>query len=202
VQSATDRSEGALAGRNKGDGNTKNNHGILMKMPVMVARCDDALRVTVRQYLERTGFEVETVHDGLKGLHKLEDNPPDNLVLEPGLLWGAADGAVACKHAEANVSKGNANSIRSGPSETAMITAIACRLRTSAYATAMDEVWYETEAGAVILQGRVSSLFFKQIAQEVVRKADAACRIVNQLEVEDRNRSATNGQANGKIHVP
>lgn len=75
------------------------------------------------------------------------------------------------------------------------------RLRTSGYAASMREVTCEAVADAVVLRGRVASFYFKQLAQEIVRKVDGACRIVNELEVEDWTRSATNGQANGKRHV-
>lgn len=39
--------------------------------------------------------------------------------------------------------------------------------------------------GAVVLRGRVSSYYFKQLAQEAVRRTDASrrLRIVNELEV-------------------
>lgn len=67
-----------------------------MTMRVMIAARDDWLLVPVRLYLQHSGYEVETVHDGLECVDKLEDNPPDALILEHGLLWGNADGVVAC----------------------------------------------------------------------------------------------------------
>lgn len=61
------------------------------------------------------------------------------------------------------------------------------RLRTSAYRPLRD-VQCEERANTVVLRGQVSSFYYKQRAQEVVRKTDDACRIVNELEVEDRPR--------------
>lgn len=98
-----------------------------------------------------------------------------------------------------NGSNGNAKSTRrSPPPNAATVTTIARRLRTSAYASAMQEVRCEAETGAIVLRGRVSSFYLKQLAQEVVRKADGACRIVNELEVEDQIRYAAKDQANGE----
>lgn len=38
--------------------------------------------------------------------------------------------------------------------------------------------------GAVVLSGRVTSFFLKQVAQEIARRVDQALIIINQLEVE------------------
>jgi len=40
------------------------------------------------------------------------------------------------------------------------------------------------ESGIVVLQGRVSSFFQKQMAQETLKRMDGVERILNQLEVE------------------
>ena len=96
---------------------------------------------------------------------------------------------------------GSANSTRRTPPPDPTAANAQQRLRASAYASAMHEVTCEAVADAMVLRGRVSSFYFKQLAQEVVRKADGARAIVNELEVEDRTRSATNGRANGNSHV-
>lgn len=82
----------------------------------------------------------------------------------------------------------------------ATTAAIQQRLRASSY-HALHDVQCEITGGALILRGCVPSFYVKQLAQEVVRKMDGAGVIVNELEVEDRSRSATGCQANGKEHV-
>ena len=79
------------------------------------------------------------------------------------------------------------------PSDAAAAADIQQRLRASLY-QALHDVRCEWMDGALVLRGRVPSFYFKQLAQEVVRKADGARPIVNELEVEDRTRAAAGGQ--------
>lgn len=65
-----------------------------MKMRVMVAGCDDWLRLTARQYLERSGCAVETADDALACLERVLAHPPDVIMLQDGLLWGNSDGLL------------------------------------------------------------------------------------------------------------
>ena len=93
--------------------------------------------------------------------------------------------------------EGKITSLRRGPPDDAAAAATAVvqqRLRASAY-HALHDVRCELTDGALVLRGRVSSFYFKQLAQEVVRQADGARVIVNELEVEDRTRSAANGMS-------
>lgn len=86
-------------------------------------------------------------------------------------------------------------SSRCGPPTDAVVTATAVvqqRLRASSY-PALRDVQCELIAGALVLRGRVSSFYFKQLAQEVARKADGGQAIVNELDVEYRSRSAVWG---------
>lgn len=72
---------------------------------------------------------------------------------------------------------------RENPSPTATAAGAAQRrLHASTY-TSLRGVRCETQDGAVVLRGRVASFYLKQLAQEAVRHADAACSIVNELEV-------------------
>lgn len=57
-------------------------------------------------------------------------------------------------------------------------------LRTNAYASALHDVKCEPDSNAVVLRGRVSSFFYKQLAQELVRRADRGCPVINELHVE------------------
>lgn len=43
------------------------------------------------------------------------------------------------------------------------------------------------DSGIVVLQGKVSSFFQKQMAQESLKRLDGVARIVNQLEVDWRS---------------
>ena len=46
-----------------------------------------------------------------------------------------------------------------------------------------QDLRFETEDGRVILRGRVSSYFHKQMAQEAIRRVDGVEEISNELEV-------------------
>lgn len=46
------------------------------------------------------------------------------------------------------------------------------------------KVFCKEDSGIVVLHGRVSSFFQKQIAQETLKRLDGVERIVNQLEVD------------------
>ena len=48
------------------------------------------------------------------------------------------------------------------------------------------KVFCQEEAGIVVLHGRVSSFFQKQMAQESLKKLDGVEKIINELEVDWR----------------
>lgn len=48
-------------------------------------------------------------------------------------------------------------------------------------------VYCQEESGTVVLQGRVSSFFQKQIAQETLKRLDGVEKVINQLEVQWRS---------------
>lgn len=76
------------------------------------------------------------------------------------------------------------SSEQAGPLKAAAATTVAQQhLQTSAYRS-LHQVQCEECDDGVILKGRVSSFYLKQLAQETVRKADSSCRIVNELEVD------------------
>lgn len=49
------------------------------------------------------------------------------------------------------------------------------------------QVFCQEEAGVVILHGRVSSFFQKQMAQESLKKLSGVEKVINQLEVDWRS---------------
>jgi osmotically-inducible protein OsmY len=50
-----------------------------------------------------------------------------------------------------------------------------------------NQVFFQEESGVVVLHGKVSSFFQKQMAQETIKRLDGVERIVNQLEVDWRS---------------
>lgn len=74
------------------------------------------------------------------------------------------------------------------------------RLRSSSY-HALVGVRCELIDGAMVLRGRLPSFHLKQLAQEVVREADTARAIVNEVQVDDRGRSPVSGNASESTPV-
>ena len=56
------------------------------------------------------------------------------------------------------------------------------RLTESPY-VGLKEVYCSSENGALLLHGRVNSFFLKQVAQELVRRAEGVQAVVNHLQV-------------------
>lgn len=50
-----------------------------------------------------------------------------------------------------------------------------------------NQVFFQEESGVVVLHGKVSSFFQKQMAQETIKRLDGVERIINQLEVDWRS---------------
>lgn len=48
----------------------------------------------VKSYLEKEGFEVEQAFDGVQGLAKVKENPPDAIVLD--VMMPEKDGYTVC----------------------------------------------------------------------------------------------------------
>jgi len=49
----------------------------------------------VQGQLEKEGFDVEVAYDGVEGLEKVKDNPPDAIILD--VMMPEMDGYEACK---------------------------------------------------------------------------------------------------------
>ena len=68
------------------------------------------------------------------------------------------------------------------PTET-MLSHARRRLAACPYA-ALKNISCRTDNGALVLRGRVGSFYLKQLAQEIVRKAEGVSKIINQLKVD------------------
>jgi len=62
---------------------------------VLVVDDDETVSEVVRRYLERDGYEVDTVTDGVVALERAVANPPDLLVLD--LMLPGLDGVEVCR---------------------------------------------------------------------------------------------------------
>ncbi len=49
----------------------------------------------VQRNLEKEGFDVDVAYDGVQGLEKVKDNPPDAIVLD--VMMPEKDGYAVCK---------------------------------------------------------------------------------------------------------
>lgn len=49
----------------------------------------------VQRNLEKEGFDVDVAYDGVEGLQKVKDNPPDAIVLD--VMMPEKDGYAVCK---------------------------------------------------------------------------------------------------------
>ncbi len=63
---------------------------------VLLATGDDRLRPASRDYLWDQGYAVATATGGVECMTVLRSLLPDVVVLDTDLLWGGADGVLAC----------------------------------------------------------------------------------------------------------
>jgi hypothetical protein len=67
-----------------------------MTVGVLVADQDVELALLYSRFLGSHGISAEPVADGLECMRRTRQRRPDVLVLDCELLWGGADGVVAC----------------------------------------------------------------------------------------------------------
>jgi len=80
--------------------------GAVLDAPAVVARVlviedDPNVAEVVTRYLEREGYDVETVPDGAEGLHRALANPPDLVVLD--LMLPSLNGLEVCRRLRAAI---------------------------------------------------------------------------------------------------
>jgi CheY-like chemotaxis protein len=75
-------------------------HPAPTKRRVLLATGDDRLRAVSHDYLRDQGYAVATATGGVECLTVLRGLVPDVVVLDTDLLWGGADGVLACLQVE------------------------------------------------------------------------------------------------------
>src|SRR5579862_2628299 len=108
-RSLTPPSQGAHDSVNSGGGPGPGTSGLaimgaVLDAPAVVARVlviedDPNVAEVVTRYLEREGYDVETVPDGAEGLHRALANPPDLVVLD--LMLPSMNGLEVCRRLRA-----------------------------------------------------------------------------------------------------
>jgi two-component system alkaline phosphatase synthesis response regulator PhoP len=68
---------------------------MIAKKRILVVDDEPDFASIVQGNLEKEGFEVEVAYDGTEGLQKVEDNPPDLVVLD--VMMPEKDGYKMCK---------------------------------------------------------------------------------------------------------
>ena len=71
-------------------------------MPKRILIVDDveSMRMLMRNYLEKDGYEVEEAGDGEEVLCRVEDNPPDLIIMD--VLMPKVDGIECCRRIKEN----------------------------------------------------------------------------------------------------
>jgi diguanylate cyclase (GGDEF)-like protein len=67
---------------------------------ILVVEDEDALRKILQMQLEGAGYDVVTAEDGLEGLEKVKQNPPDLVLLD--VMMPRMDGSEVCRQLKAN----------------------------------------------------------------------------------------------------
>ncbi len=65
------------------------------KKKILVVDDEPDFVAIVRKYLEKEGFEVDVAYDGLEGLTKVRQSPPDAIVLD--VMMPEKDGYAVCQ---------------------------------------------------------------------------------------------------------
>ena len=65
------------------------------KKKILVVDDEPDFVAIVRKYLEKEGFEVDVAYDGVEGLNKVRQSPPDAIVLD--VMMPEKDGYAVCQ---------------------------------------------------------------------------------------------------------
>ncbi len=65
------------------------------KKKILVVDDEPDFVAIVRKYLEKEGFEVDVAYDGVEGLRKVRQSPPDAIVLD--VMMPEKDGYAVCQ---------------------------------------------------------------------------------------------------------
>ena len=64
------------------------------KKRILVVDDEPDFCAIVKSYLEKEGYAVETAYDGVEGIDKVKENPPDAIVLD--VMMPEKDGYAVC----------------------------------------------------------------------------------------------------------
>jgi len=70
------------------------------KKRILVVDDEPDFVAVVKRNLEKEGFEVEEAYDGVEGLQKVRENPPDAVVLD--VMMPGKDGYAVCSELKAD----------------------------------------------------------------------------------------------------
>jgi two-component system alkaline phosphatase synthesis response regulator PhoP len=70
------------------------------KKRILVVDDEPDFVTVVKRNLEKEGFEVEVAYDGIEGLKKVRENPPDAVVLD--VMMPEKDGYAVCSELKAD----------------------------------------------------------------------------------------------------
>ncbi|MEW6439752.1 MAG: response regulator [bacterium] len=65
------------------------------KKRILVVDDEPDFVAIVKKYLEKEGFQVEVAYDGVEGLKKVQESPPDAIVLD--VMMPEKDGYAVCQ---------------------------------------------------------------------------------------------------------
>lgn len=89
---------------------------------------------------------------------------------------------------EVNIMGSSQQTNRNSPQRSCEVTRTAKNcLNRNPYHHVIRDVSCDCNCGVLVLRGRVSSYYYKQIAQETVFGLDGVARVVNEIEVQDLN---------------
>src|ERR1700676_3434504 len=71
----------------------------MSKQRILIIEDERALTKVLAYNLQREGYEVTVAHDGVEGLRRAQDNPPDLVILD--LMLPGMDGLDVCRELRA-----------------------------------------------------------------------------------------------------
>ena len=70
------------------------------KKRILVIDDDPDFNIVVQKYLKKNGFEVDSAYNGVEGMEKIQQNPPDAIVLD--VMMPEKNGHELCRELKAD----------------------------------------------------------------------------------------------------